>query len=87
MIEDSFIRCIIRKRTFHFSACRNLRQQFVQVAMRCSKSFLEAHLNNFFHVFCSCKADFNRQLQTFLTREVGRLKSDYESIKGMNSDN
>ena len=33
------------------------------------------------------KADFNRQLQAFLTREVGRLKSDYESIKGMNSDN
>lgn len=33
------------------------------------------------------KADFNRQLQAFLAREVGRLKSDYESIKGMNSDN
>ncbi len=33
------------------------------------------------------KADFNRQLQSFLAREVGRLKSDYESIKGMNSEN
>jgi len=28
------------------------------------------------------KADFNRQLQTFLAREMGRLKSDYESIQG-----
>lgn len=26
--------------------------------------------------------NFNRQLQTFLAREVGRLKSDYEAIKG-----
>ncbi|MBC7407869.1 MAG: hypothetical protein H7339_05730 [Arcicella sp.] len=25
---------------------------------------------------------FNIQLQTFLAREVGRLKSDYEAIKG-----
>ncbi|GAB3179895.1 hypothetical protein [Telluribacter humicola] len=33
------------------------------------------------------KAEFNRQLQIFLTREVGRLKSDYESIKGLNNDN
>ncbi|WP_020596954.1 hypothetical protein [Spirosoma panaciterrae] len=33
------------------------------------------------------KADFNRQLQTFLTKEMGRLKSDYESVKGSFSDN
>ena len=26
--------------------------------------------------------DFNTQLQTFLAREVGRLKTDYEAIKG-----
>lgn len=26
--------------------------------------------------------DFNTQLQTFLAREVGRLKADYEAIKG-----
>ena len=26
--------------------------------------------------------DFNAQLQTFLAREVGRLKTDYEAIKG-----
>ena len=26
--------------------------------------------------------DFNVQLQTFLAREVGRLKTDYEAIKG-----
>ncbi|MEZ0608434.1 hypothetical protein ACAW74_07960 [Fibrella sp. WM1] len=28
------------------------------------------------------QANFNQQLQTFLTREVGRLKSDYEAVKG-----
>lgn len=26
--------------------------------------------------------NFNQQLQTFLAREVGRLKSDYEAVKG-----
>jgi len=26
--------------------------------------------------------DFNVQLQTFLAREVGRLKADYEAVKG-----
>ena len=28
------------------------------------------------------KEIFNRQLQAFLAREVGRLKSDYESVTG-----
>ncbi len=27
------------------------------------------------------KADFNQQLQTFLAKEMGRIKSDYESMK------
>jgi len=26
--------------------------------------------------------EFNKALQTFLAREVGRLKTDYEAIKG-----
>lgn len=26
--------------------------------------------------------EFNMELQTFLAREVGRLKTDYEAIKG-----
>ena len=30
------------------------------------------------------KERFNQQLQTFLAREVGRLKSDYEAVKGVN---
>lgn len=30
---------------------------------------------------------FNRQLQVFLTKEVGRIKSDYESIHGFNNPN
>jgi len=33
------------------------------------------------------KANFNRQLQTFLAQEVGRLKSGYESVRGNLSDN
>ncbi|WP_345268749.1 hypothetical protein [Nibrella viscosa] len=33
------------------------------------------------------KAEFNKQLQTFLAREMGRLKSDYESISGGFGDN
>ncbi|GAA4448107.1 hypothetical protein GCM10023189_05520 [Nibrella saemangeumensis] len=33
------------------------------------------------------KAEFNKQLQTFLAREMGRLKSDYESINGAQGDN
>lgn len=28
------------------------------------------------------KGEFNRQLQTFLAKEMGRIKSDYESVKG-----
>ncbi len=28
------------------------------------------------------KAAFNQQLQTFLAREMGHLKSSYESVKG-----
>lgn len=33
--------------------------------------------------------EFNMQLQTFLAREMGRLKTDYEAIKagGMMDDN
>ena len=30
---------------------------------------------------------FNEQLQYFLTKEVSRIKSDYESINGLNSPN
>lgn len=33
------------------------------------------------------KEDFNRQLQTFLAQEMGRLKSNYESVKGNLGDN
>ena len=33
------------------------------------------------------KEDFNKQLQTFLAKEMGRLKSDYESVKGSLNDN
>lgn len=28
------------------------------------------------------KIEFNNQLQTFLAKEMGRLKSGYESVKG-----
>jgi hypothetical protein len=28
------------------------------------------------------KDEFNLQLQAFLSKEVGRIKSDYESVKG-----
>jgi hypothetical protein len=31
------------------------------------------------------KAVFNDQLQTFLAKEVGRLRSDYESVKPFSS--
>lgn len=30
---------------------------------------------------------FNQQLQLFLSKEVGRIKSDYESVKGGLGDN
>ncbi|QDK83939.1 hypothetical protein EXU85_32800 [Spirosoma sp. KCTC 42546] len=33
------------------------------------------------------KEAFNRQLQTFLAKEMGRLKSNYESVKGGLGDN
>lgn len=33
------------------------------------------------------KEDFNQQLQTFLAKEMGRLKSNYESVKGSLGDN
>lgn len=33
------------------------------------------------------KVVFNQQLQTFISHELGRLKSDYESIKGMDNLN
>lgn len=33
------------------------------------------------------KDEFNRQLQAFLAKEMGRIKSDYESVKGAADDN
>ncbi|SOD95290.1 hypothetical protein [Spirosoma fluviale] len=33
------------------------------------------------------KDEFNRQLQAFLAKEMGRLKSNYESVKGNLGDN
>lgn len=33
------------------------------------------------------KAEFNKQLQTFLTTQVARIKSDYESVHGLNQPN
>lgn len=33
------------------------------------------------------KADFNAQLQKFLVKEVARVKSDYDSIRGLNNPN
>lgn len=33
------------------------------------------------------KVIFNQELQLFLTKEMGRLKSDYESVKGSGLDN
>jgi hypothetical protein len=32
------------------------------------------------------KRAFNEQLQTFLVREMGRLKTDYEAIRGQSPD-
>ncbi len=33
------------------------------------------------------KVDFNKQLQTFLTTQVAKIKSDYESVHGLNQPN
>ncbi|WP_229254335.1 hypothetical protein [Dyadobacter sp. NIV53] len=33
------------------------------------------------------KLEFNIQLQKFLSKEVSRIKSDYESINGFNQPN
>ncbi|MFD2571226.1 hypothetical protein ACFSUS_11325 [Spirosoma soli] len=33
------------------------------------------------------KDEFNRQLQAFLAKEMGRIKSDYESVKGGLNEN
>jgi hypothetical protein len=33
------------------------------------------------------KKAFNEQLQRFLTKEVGRIRSDYESVHGLNRPN
>lgn len=33
------------------------------------------------------KKKFNQQLQAFLAKETGRIKSDYESVKGGFGDN
>lgn len=33
------------------------------------------------------KKIFNEELQHFLTKEVGRIKSDYESVTGMDMPN
>ncbi|KAA0993995.1 hypothetical protein FXO21_09395 [Dyadobacter sp. UC 10] len=35
----------------------------------------------------SDKKVFNDELQYFLTKEVGRIKSDYESVAGMDTPN
>lgn len=33
------------------------------------------------------KPEFNRQLQIFLAKEMGKLKANYESVKGNLGDN
>lgn len=33
------------------------------------------------------KKGFNEQLQKFLTKETARIKSDYESVHGLNKPN
>jgi hypothetical protein len=33
------------------------------------------------------KESFNKQLQTFLAKEMGRLKDNYDSVKGNLGDN
>lgn len=33
------------------------------------------------------KDEFNRQLQAFLAKETGRIKSDYDSVKGSLKNN
>jgi len=33
------------------------------------------------------KKDFNEQLQKFLSKEVSRIKSDYESVNGLGQPN
>lgn len=33
------------------------------------------------------QGEFNKQLQTFLTTQVARIKSDYESVHGLNQPN
>lgn len=33
------------------------------------------------------KAEFNKQLQSFLTTQVAKIKSDYESVHGLNQPN
>lgn len=33
------------------------------------------------------KKEFNTKLQTFLTTEVAKIKSDYESVHGLNQPN
>lgn len=33
------------------------------------------------------QATFNQQLKTFLTTQVARIKSDYESVHGLNQPN
>jgi len=33
------------------------------------------------------KTEFNKQLQTFLTTQVARIKSDYESVHGLDQPN
>jgi len=33
------------------------------------------------------KKEFNAQLRKFLSSEVGRIKSDYESVHGLNQPN
>jgi hypothetical protein len=33
------------------------------------------------------KTEFNKQLQTFLTTQVAKIKSDYESVHGLNQPN
>lgn len=33
------------------------------------------------------REEFNRQLQVFLAKEMGRLKSNYESVKGNLGEN
>ncbi|MBC3784911.1 hypothetical protein [Spirosoma utsteinense] len=71
--------------TFDF---RRYHIRSINAASDAERAAINQELKDLYASLSDAEKDvFNQQLQLFLSKEVGRIKSDYESVKGGLGDN